>query len=103
MRVLGILVSIATVLHVAVAQIDTQLAEAFAKVPPCAVRSLLLPRSDNILTPPQQKCSLATLKEAKCELLDVRNCLCPNEDLQLKLSVCVVETCKVEDQTGIYT
>ncbi|KFX97086.1 hypothetical protein V490_02961 [Pseudogymnoascus sp. VKM F-3557] len=83
MRVLGILVSIATVLHVALAidAIDPQLAESFAKVPPCA-----------------QKCSLATLGAAKCELFDVRNCLCSNEALQLELSVCVVETCEVEDQ-----
>lgn len=46
---------------------------------------------------------MTTLKAAGCELLDVRNCFCSNEDLQLQVSVCVVETCKVEDQAGIYS
>ncbi|OBT61625.1 hypothetical protein VE03_08860 [Pseudogymnoascus sp. 23342-1-I1] len=54
MRVLGILISIAAVLNVALAQSITQLAEAFAKVPSCA-----------------QKCSVETLKAANCDLLDI--------------------------------
>lgn len=56
----------------------------------------------NILTPSQQKCSVKTLGAAKCELLDVRNCFCADEALQLAVSVCVVETCTVKDQSGIY-
>ncbi|KFY78628.1 hypothetical protein V499_02254 [Pseudogymnoascus sp. VKM F-103] len=84
MRILGILVSIASLLNVALAESETnRLVEAFTKVPPCA-----------------QKCSVTTLKAAGCELLDVRNCFCSNEDLQLQVSVCVVETCKVEDQAA---
>ncbi|OBT41626.1 hypothetical protein VE00_07847 [Pseudogymnoascus sp. WSF 3629] len=84
MRVLGILVSIAALLNVALAESEiTRLAEAFTKVPPCA-----------------QKCSVVTLQAAGCDLLDVRNCFCSNGDLQLKVSVCVVETCKVEDQAA---
>ncbi|OBT72177.1 hypothetical protein VF21_10540 [Pseudogymnoascus sp. 05NY08] len=84
MRVLGILVSIAALLNVAVAESETsKLAEAFTKVPSCA-----------------QKCSIVTLNAAGCDLLDVRNCFCTNQDLQLQVSVCVVETCKVEDQAA---
>ncbi|KFY10024.1 hypothetical protein V492_05243 [Pseudogymnoascus sp. VKM F-4246] len=83
MRVLGILVSVAAILNVAAAQSVEELAEAFTKVPTCA-----------------QKCSVATLKEAACELLDVRNCLCTNPPLQTKLSMCVVESCKREDQAA---
>lgn len=103
MRVLGILVSIAALLNVALAESEiTRLSEAFTKVPSCAVRSLFVSRSDDLLTPSQQKCSVVTLQAAGCDLLDVRNCFCSNGDLQLQVSVCVVETCKVEDQAGIY-
>lgn len=42
------------------------------------------------------------LGAAKCELLDVRNCFCADEALQLAVSVCVVETCTVKDQSGMY-
>ncbi|KFZ02212.1 hypothetical protein V500_00365 [Pseudogymnoascus sp. VKM F-4518 (FW-2643)] len=83
MRVLGILVSIATLVHVTLAQGERELVEAFTKVPSCA-----------------QKCSVKTLGAAKCELLDVRNCFCADEALQLAVSVCVVETCTVKDQSA---
>ena len=90
MHVLGILVSVATLLHVALAQgelsgialEDDELSQVFAQVPLCAVSSLFLPRSDHILTPSQQKCSLNTLVPAHCQLLDLASCLCTNTTLQ---------------------
>lgn len=50
MRVLGILVSVAAVLNVALAMSSSQLAEEFTKVPQCAVSPPFVLRSDNILT-----------------------------------------------------
>lgn len=55
MRFLGILVSVAAVLNVALALTSSQLAEEFTKVPQCAVSSPFVLRSDNILTHPYSK------------------------------------------------